>query len=45
MREDNIKMNFREIRLSVMDCINLAWDGFQWWDVVNTGMNPGAPIN
>jgi hypothetical protein len=35
----NIKMNFLEIGLSVVDWIGLAQDGYRWGAIVNSVMN------
>jgi hypothetical protein len=42
-REENIKMDLREIVWSGMDWINLAQDRDQWKALVNTGMNFRVP--
>jgi hypothetical protein len=42
-REDNIKMDLREIGWGDMDWTNLAQDRDQWWDLVNTVMNLRVP--
>jgi hypothetical protein len=42
-RENNIKMDLREIGWGVMDWIHLAQDRDQWWAVVNTVMNLPVP--
>jgi hypothetical protein len=42
---DNIKMNFREIRWSGMDWIDLARDRKQWRAFVYTVMNLRVPLN
>jgi hypothetical protein len=42
-REDNIKMDLREIGWGGMDWIGLAQDGDQWRAPVNTVMNLWVP--
>jgi hypothetical protein len=42
-REDNIKMDRREIKWGSMDRINRAHDCDQWWALVNTLMNLRVP--
>jgi hypothetical protein len=41
--EDNIKMDFREIRIDGANWIRLAQDRVQWWAFVNTVMNLRVP--
>jgi hypothetical protein len=41
--EDNIKMDFREIRIDGANWIRLAQDMVQWWAFVNTMMNLLVP--
>jgi hypothetical protein len=41
--EDNIRMNFREIRCEVVDWINLVQDRNQWQADVNMVMNLQVP--
>jgi hypothetical protein len=41
--EDNIKMDFREIRINVANWIQLAQDRVQWRAYVNTVMNLRVP--
>jgi hypothetical protein len=41
--EDNIKMEFREIRIDGAICIRLAQDTVQWWAFVSTAMNLRIP--
>jgi hypothetical protein len=41
--EDNIKMDIKEIRSEVVDCMHLAQDRDQWWAVVSTVMNLRVP--
>jgi hypothetical protein len=41
--EDNIKMDFREIKIDGANRIQLAEDRVQWRAFVNTMMNPGVP--
>jgi len=43
-REDNIKMNFQEVRFGGMDWIDLAQDRDRWRALVNEAMNLGAYI-
>jgi hypothetical protein len=38
-REDNIKMDLREVEWESMDWIDLAWGGNRWWALVNAEMN------
>jgi hypothetical protein len=38
-REDNIKMDIREIGLEVVDWIHVSQDGAPWRSLVNTIMN------
>jgi hypothetical protein len=40
---DNIKMDLREMGWGCMDWIDLAQDGDQWRDLVNTVMNLPIP--
>jgi hypothetical protein len=40
---DNIKMDFLEIGLSVVDWINLAQDRYRWRALVNSVMNLRVP--
>jgi hypothetical protein len=42
-REDNIKMNLREIGIDGANWTRLARDRFQWRDFVNTVMNLWVP--
>jgi hypothetical protein len=42
-REDNIKMDLREIGFGDVDWINLAWDRNTWRALVNTVMNLRVP--
>jgi hypothetical protein len=42
-REDNIRMDVRDIGWDCMDWTDLAEDGDQWWAVVNTVMNLRVP--
>jgi hypothetical protein len=41
--EDNIKLEFREIGVDVLNWIQLAQDRFQWWAFVKTVMNIRVP--
>jgi hypothetical protein len=41
--KDNIKMNFLEIRLSVVDWIGLAQDKYRWRVMLNAVMNFRVP--
>jgi hypothetical protein len=41
--ENNIKIDFREIRWGVMDWIHLAQDGNQWRALVDMVMNFRVP--
>jgi hypothetical protein len=41
--EDNIKMDFQDVRWGNMDWIDLVGDRDRWWAVVNTVMNFGIP--
>jgi hypothetical protein len=41
--EDNIKIDFREIRWNVTDWISLAQDREEWRALVKTVMNLRAP--
>jgi hypothetical protein len=41
--EDNIRMDFREIRWEDVDWLHLAQDREQWWTVVNRVMNLWVP--
>jgi hypothetical protein len=43
MREDNIRMNLREIGWGGMDWIDLVQDRDQWRALVNTVMNLRVP--
>jgi hypothetical protein len=43
--EVNIKMDVREVEISVMDWINLTEDRYQWRALVNTGMKLRVPQN
>jgi hypothetical protein len=43
IREDNIKMDLREIGLEGVDWIHLAQDRDQWRVLVNTVMNLRVP--
>jgi hypothetical protein len=42
-REDNIRINIREIMSKGVDWIHLAQDRDQWWAVVNMVMNLWVP--
>jgi hypothetical protein len=42
-REDNIKMDLREIGFGDVDWIDWAQDRDRWWAVVNTVMNLWVP--
>jgi hypothetical protein len=42
---DNIKMDFLEIGLNVVDWIGLAQDRYRWRAVVNSVMNLRVPYN
>jgi hypothetical protein len=42
-REDNIKMDIREIGIDEANWIQLAQDRVQWWTFVNTVMNLRVP--
>jgi hypothetical protein len=42
-REDNIKMDLREIGFVDVDWIHWAQDRDRWRTLVNTVMNPGVP--
>jgi hypothetical protein len=42
-REDNIKMDLREIVFGDVDWIHLAQDKDRWWALVNTVMNLRVP--
>jgi hypothetical protein len=42
-REDNIKMDLREVGWGDMDWINVAQDRDQWRSLVNTVMNLRVP--
>jgi hypothetical protein len=44
-REDNIKMNLREIRFGDVDLIHWAQDRDSWRAIVNTVMNLRVPQN
>jgi len=37
-RENNIRMDLREIRGEIIDCMHLAPERYQWRAVVNTVM-------
>jgi hypothetical protein len=39
MREDNIKIDLREIRIDEAEWIRLAQDRVRWWAFVNTAIN------
>jgi hypothetical protein len=41
--EDNIKMDFQEVRCEGMDWIELAQDRDRWWALVNVVMNLWEP--
>jgi hypothetical protein len=41
--EDNIKLDFREVKINRANWIQLAQDGAQWWACVNTMMNLWVP--
>jgi hypothetical protein len=41
--EDSIIIDLKELGWEVVDCIHLAQDREQWWDVVNTVMNLRVP--
>jgi hypothetical protein len=41
--EDNVKMDFREIRIDVANWIQLAQDRVQWRALVDTVMNLRVP--
>jgi hypothetical protein len=43
--DPNKKIDFREVGLSGVDWMNLAWDRDQWRAVVNTVMNYCVPCN
>jgi hypothetical protein len=43
-REDNIKMNLREIGIDGTNWIQLAQNRVQWWAFVNTVMNLRSPL-
>jgi hypothetical protein len=42
-REDNIRMDLREIVWEGVDWIHLAQNRVQWWALVNMVMNLGVP--
>jgi hypothetical protein len=42
-REDNIKMDLREIGIDGTNWIRLAQERVQWWVFVNTVLNPRVP--
>jgi hypothetical protein len=42
-REDNIKMNLREIGINGVNRIRLTQDRVQWWAFVNMVMNLRVP--
>jgi len=42
-KDDNIKMDLREIQWEVMDWIHLTQDRDQWQVLLNTVMNLGVP--
>jgi hypothetical protein len=41
--EDNIKVDLSETGTDGANWIQLAQDGFQWWDFVNMAMNLWVP--
>ena len=41
--EDNIKMDFQEVRCWGMDWIEVAQDRGRWWALVNAVMNLRVP--
>jgi hypothetical protein len=43
-REDNIKIDFKEIGYEGVDWIHLAQDRDQWWSLVNMVMNLWIPL-
>jgi hypothetical protein len=43
-RENNIKMDLREMGWKVVDWIHLAHDRYHWQAVVNTVMNHRVPL-
>ena len=43
--EDNIKMDFQEVRCVAMDWIRLAQDRDRWWALVNAVMNLRVPYS
>jgi hypothetical protein len=42
-REDNIKLDLREIGIDGANLIQLAWDRVQWWAFMNMVMNLWVP--
>jgi hypothetical protein len=43
--EDNIKINFEEIRWDYVDWIHLTLDRYKWQAVVKMAMNLWVPLN
>jgi hypothetical protein len=41
--EDSIRMDLREMGWEGVDCVHLAQDRDQWWDLVDTVMNLWVP--